>query len=172
MTMFDYLFGLLIFIMFDLVFARIFLQIITIRGSSMTSTLDSGDRVLVMRYWPARLFKKDHIVVGSLRTTPFAVTPLSSQQGESIFIKRLIGLPGDTINIHISKLPDNVRSLLISQCDLAGNITWSIPQGHCFVRGDAHTRSIDSVLWGPIPISTLWGIVLLKLPRKNIIKVV
>ncbi len=135
----------------------------------MTSTLHSRDRVLVLRYWPTKWFKVGQIVIGILCRMPpnFCNPHWQPQPTKTNFVKRLIGLPGDKVTIHISQIPENVQSSLASQCDSEGNIEWIIPQGHCFVRGDSPTTSIDSTQWGPIPISTLWGIVLLKLPRKS-----
>lgn len=156
-------------ILFSLVFAKILFRIVTVIGSSMRSTLHSRDRVLVLQYWPSKWFKVGQIVVGNLGRMPsnFFSLHLQNQPTKTNFVKRLIGLPGDKVIIHISQIPENVQSSLASQCDNEGNVEWVIPQGHCFVRGDSPTTSIDSTQWGPIPLSTLWGVMLLKLPRKS-----
>ena len=53
------------------------------------------------------------------------------------------------------------------QHDPQGLRTWHIPPKHVFVRGDNTRGSIDSLVWGPIPVRSIQGIVLRKLPRQT-----
>ncbi|MEH1906651.1 MAG: hypothetical protein V7L05_08485, partial [Nostoc sp.] len=46
-----------------------------------------------------------------------------------------------------------------------GNLVWTVPENHCFVRGDGLV-SMDSLIVGPIPLSALTGIAVMKLPRR------
>jgi signal peptidase I len=84
------------------------------------------------------------------------------------FIKRLTGLPGDTISIRISELDQRLRVILPAKYATHDVLVWHIPPGHCFVRGDGQFSG-DSVIWGPIPIKFLTGLVLLKLRSNQVI---
>lgn len=92
----------------------------------------------------------------------------------SKFVKRIVGLPGDTVCISISSLHEFMQTVLrsaegssasLSGCDSDGNLIWTVPENHCFVRGDGLV-SMDSLIVGPIPLSALTGIALMKLPRR------
>jgi signal peptidase I len=81
------------------------------------------------------------------------------------FIKRLIGLPGDSIRenrgfvfvngklLHDSYVPDSERDRY------TGN--WYVPPGHYFFMGDDRVHSCDSRTWGSVPRGNLIGPVLL-----------
>jgi signal peptidase I len=81
----------------------------------------------------------------------------------SRFVKRITGLPGDMICIHISSLHPGLQSYLRNQCNPNGNLIWHIPVEYCFVRSDAPAGG-DSITWGPIPVRAIVGPVLMKLP--------
>jgi signal peptidase I len=81
------------------------------------------------------------------------------------FVKRLIGLPGDTVHETDGVVSVNGRQL--SEPYVAkrfrDNIsgTWQVPKGHYFFMGDDRTHSCDSRTWGTVPRSSLIGPVLL-----------
>lgn len=81
------------------------------------------------------------------------------------FIKRVIGLPGDTVCIPLSTLAENLQPLLRDRCNSDSNLIWNVPENHCFVRGDA-PFSVDSVLLGTVPLASITGVAVLKLPRR------
>ncbi|KAF7050776.1 hypothetical protein CFC21_059095 [Triticum aestivum] len=58
---------------------------------------------------------------------------------KEVFVKRLIGLPGEWIQLPAS-------SEIIK-----------VPQGHCWVEGDNAARSWDSRSFGPIPLGLING---------------
>ena len=66
--------------------------------------------------------------------------------GQIKFVKRIIGLPGDTVTIHLSEINEKLQLFLSEKSDRNGNLIWHIPQGYCFVRGDG-PESYDSVIW-------------------------
>lgn len=81
------------------------------------------------------------------------------------FIKRVIGLPGDTVCIPLSTLHESLQPLLRDRCNSDGNLIWDVPKNHCFVRGDA-PFSVDSVLFGTVPLTSITGVAVLKLSRR------
>ena len=110
----------------------------------MVPTLRYGDRVLVWRLCPHRWLHRGHIVVVE-HEADRARARWSSPQEPALYVKRVVGLPGDIAQWS----PDTV------------------PAGHLFVCGDNRPGSRDSRHWGPLPLRSLRGIVLTKLPGKR-----
>jgi signal peptidase I len=177
-----------------LLFLRLSFTITTVDGWSMFPTLEEGDRLLTFNLFPQWWLKREQIVVGkidSLLTEPIPDLVLAENIDElpgapldidfsnevemeatylepdcSKFIKRITGLPGDTISIPLSSLHADMQSMLKSQANADGNLVWQIAKGYCFVRGD-NPVCVDSLTVGPIPIADLTGITVLKLPRRS-----
>lgn len=172
-------------------FLRFNFTIATVRGSSMYPTLKEGDRLLSLNLLPRFWLRKGQIVIGNIdhleSSSPelfadidtiseldLSFEILSKSEIENLpfepdyskFIKRIIGLPGDTVCIPISSLHEFMQTALRSRCNADGNLVWTVPENHCFVRGDG-LISMDSLTVGPIPLSAITGIAVLKLPRHS-----
>ena len=138
------------------------LWVVTVSGSSMDPTLVDGDRVLMVRGWPAWWRRRGQIVV----LTPWAAPETGPPPpAETLYIKRVIGLPGDTLVTRLDELHADLQTALRTHHDAAGQRRWHIPPGHCFVRGDYPRRGADSLGWGPAPSERVRGWVLLRLER-------
>ncbi len=80
-------------------------------------------------------------------------------------IKRIIGLPGDTIRLSGGKVLLNGKELDEPYTSNAptepyGDIrktTWTVPEGELFVLGDNRARSSDSRAWGMVPVDNVVG---------------
>jgi signal peptidase I len=144
---------------------RFALVVVTVTGRSMAPTIEDGDRVVVLRRWPAAWLRKGQIVL--LRpVTPEhlrAAAPLATTPS----IKRVVGLPGDRIATHITELKEHNRVHLPWVYDRQGWRLWDIAPGYCFVRGDNRAESIDSLVWGPVHVCGLQGLVVMKLSRRD-----
>lgn len=122
---------------------------------SMMSTINPGDHLIVNRlpyYYrdPAR---------GEIAVFKF--------EGENL-IKRIIGRPGDIINILDNNIYVNSKLLdessylkdLNSTYEFSGsNITfpYKVPEGYYFVMGDNRKNSKDSRYFGPIPRASIFA---------------
>jgi signal peptidase I len=71
----------------------------------------------------------------------------SPTSAHSIFVKRIVGLPGDVV------VSDRLHSPATG--GLPG-VVW-IPEGHVWVEGDNALKSNDSNAFGPVPMAALIG---------------
>jgi signal peptidase I len=88
--------------------------------------------------------------------------PPGVNASEKVLIKRVIGLPGETVSGHDGKVWIGSRPLEESYVNRAchGTADFSpvaVPSGHYFVMGDNRCDSTDSRVFGPIPGSSIIG---------------
>jgi signal peptidase I len=90
------------------------------------------------------------------------------------YIKRVIGLPGDTVYIDAGQVYVNGRPLTESYVpeDYRDRVSWEehrIPPGEYFVLGDHRSSSSDSRTWGFVKREKIYGkAVFVYWPLKNI----
>jgi signal peptidase I len=78
-----------------------------------------------------------------------------------IFVKRIVGLPGDTISFNGRQL--NVNRALVPEDYIPpgrlGGTTgaWHVPRGQYFTMGDSRAQSCDSRRWGGVPKGNVKG---------------
>lgn len=138
--------GVLLFLIAVSLLIRRWLLVVIVEQQSMLPALAPGDRLLAARRWPTQWLRKGQIVlVWPVQPSAAHLTRLK----ETPYIKRIVAVGGETYQ------PD----------DQAGQ-AWPIPAGSLFVRGDHHGHSVDSLVWGPLPVQNVAGVVLMRLPRK------
>ena len=170
----DWVLTLTAAIAFVLVFEAEVAKPYRIPSSSMEKTLHCGrpgpfcagsqnDRVIVNRL--AYVFgspERDQIVVF---TSPAGASRCSLEDGGTTFVKRLIGLPGETVTERDGFISIDGRPLREPYVDPAfrdhGSGTWHVPRGEYFFLGDDRAHSCDSRVWGSVPRSNLVGPVIL-----------
>ena len=139
-------------------------QAFSIPSSSMESTLDIGDRILV---WKA-FFSWHDVHQGDI--VVFTHPPLDHCPGpaDTDLVKRVIALPGQTIysagnNIYVDgrRLPepylpphDRLGRPIPSATRQA---PFRVPPGEFYVMGDNRQISCDSRFWGPIKGTSIVG---------------
>ncbi|MGG6269078.1 signal peptidase I [Leptolyngbya sp. AN03gr2] len=126
-----------------------------IPSESMIPTLQVGDRIIVEKLsYRLRSPQRNDIVV-------FSATPeLRSQNLKDDLIKRVIGLPGDTIRVQSGKLFLNGKPIAEPYLQASPNYNYGpaiVPQNRYFVLGDNRNHSYDSHLWGFLPQQNLIG---------------
>jgi signal peptidase I len=137
--------------------------------SSMANTIEQNERVLVdcVTFHLFGIHRGNIIVFKVPRSV--STTPL---------LKRVIGLPGDTLSLHDDRVYVNGKLLNEPYLRLPdGSLTptsaapnygtpsepWSleqpykVPAGRYFVMGDNRTKSDDSRYWGTVPRSAVIG---------------
>jgi signal peptidase I len=126
-----------------------------IPSGSMETTLDIGDKVLVnkLSYHLHAVHRGDVIV--------FKKPANDYSPGVKDLIKRVIGLPGETISGQGGSI--YINGVVLKQSWLPKGTTTApfpptdIPAGHFFVMGDNRGNSSDSRVFGPIAKSLIVG---------------
>jgi signal peptidase I len=159
-------------------FARTFLfQAFAVPSPSMEKNVLAGDRLLVNKFLyapltpplanllPARPVRRGDVVVFRFPQDP-----------SRDFIKRVVGLPGETVEIRDRRVTIDGRPLLEPYVFHADDRIWPddpsipeekrrrdqiaptrVPDGAYFVMGDNRDDSSDSREWGPVPAGNLVG---------------
>lgn len=126
-------------------------DIIQVSGTSMLPTLHNSDRVAVEKI----SLKSNKIHRGEI------VIFDPGDKGRGIYIKRVIGLSGDTVEITGGSVYVNGKQIqenyLRPGTYTEGEIKQLIPEGEIFVLGDNREVSEDSRYIGPVPMENLKG---------------
>ena len=122
---------------------------IRVDGASMEPTLQSGEFVIVNKL--AYILGTPSI--GDVIVFHFPRDP------DQEYIKRIIGLPGDTVAIEDGMVYVNGQILnedYIAAAPVYEN-SWEVPSDSLFVLGDNRNNSSDSHNWGSVPLDYVIG---------------
>ena len=139
---------------------------VRMEGSSMTPTLSSGDRMLLNR-------TKGKIL--PIRRYDIIVYHLPGQEG--VYLKRVLGLPGETLQISQGKvyingtaLPDSEYTKTLAYAGVAASSV-TLREDEYFVVGENADASLDSRFTdvGNIPAENVLGTVWIRFaPFRNL----
>lgn len=122
---------------------------VRVDGFSMEPTLHNGQLVLVNKL--AYRFGRPQI--GDVVVFYY---PMDPQQK---YIKRVIGLPGDQVNVQNGQVL--VNGVALDEPYLAEKPNYheqvTVPENALFVLGDNRNNSSDSHSWGPLPMENVIG---------------
>ena len=136
--------SVILFVSINIISARI-----RVDGASMEPTLFSGEYVVVNRL---------SYRLGSPRRGDIIVFHFPRDPKEE-YIKRVIGLPGDEVEVRNGTVYINGQPLDENYLKVKTNYigSWVIPEGQLFVLGDNRNNSSDSHDWGTVPLDYVVG---------------
>jgi signal peptidase I len=128
-----------------------------VEQQSMEQTLLPGQYVLVDKLTPRfDPYKRGDIVVFQ--------PPENPVPGQIPFVKRVIGLAGDVVEVKNGAVLINGQELSEPYVypgqvtdAIGGQERWVIPAGEVFVLGDHREESSDSRVFGPVPVKNIIG---------------
>ena len=149
----------LIFALMVLALLMVFIiQPVKVEGTSMLPYLHDGERIFVNKLiyyddygWAPKIYRGDIVVFW------FPDDPSKS------YIKRVIGLPGDTVEVHEGRVRVNGQDLDEKYLSQQLNMSHSskgptyVKPGYYFVMGDNRDNSSDSRYWGLVPKKYIYG---------------
>ncbi len=122
---------------------------VRVDGFSMNPTLQNGEYILVnkMAYKIGKPQRGDIVVF---------MFPMNLEED---LIKRVIGLPGESVNVQDGVVSINGTPITEPYINAAPfyNGEWQVPEGQLFVLGDNRNDSRDSHQWGLLPIENVIG---------------
>lgn len=132
-----------------------------IPSGSMLPTLHIDDRLIIdkISYRFSNPVRGDVVVFNP-------TAQLEKEKFKDAFIKRVIGLPGDRIDVKDGKVYVNDKVLTEKYIEEAPAYNWSsteltpdgiVPEGHYLVLGDNRNNSYDSHYWGFVPKDKIVG---------------
>jgi signal peptidase I len=153
--------AVILFLVINVISARV-----RVEGYSMRPTLDDGEYVLISRLsYKFGNYQRGDIIVFRPPMYPDAPfwqrmfgLPGFDDKYED-YIKRIIGLPGETVRIangtvYINDVP-LIELYIAAPPDYSNE--WIVPEGQLFVLGDNRNNSADSHAWGFLPEKNILG---------------
>ncbi|MBN2388195.1 MAG: signal peptidase I [Anaerolineales bacterium] len=152
--------AILLFLAINAISARV-----RVEGFSMRPTLDDGQYILVNRLaYQFSDFERGDIVIFRPPNTPepafwrqFAGLPGLEEYED--YIKRVIGLPGETVLINDGRV--YIDGVALAEDYIAAPPTYfdetTVPEGYIYVLGDNRNNSSDSHSWGALPAEHVIG---------------
>lgn len=151
-SLLDLLHDLAIAVVVCVVLVTYVVQAFKVQGTSMSPELQDGERILVNKF----LYRIADIERGDVVVFWYPEDP------ELSFIKRVVGLPGETLEIVKGNVYVDGRRLeedyvSADNIDRRSYPRQEIRPGHFFVLGDNRRGSNDSRSWGVVPERYIYG---------------
>ncbi len=122
---------------------------VRVENISMQPTLHANEFVLVNKL----AYKLGQPQIGDIIIFHYPLDPKED------FVKRVIGLPGDTVKVEDGTVYVNGHALIEPYIAAKPNYTgtWNVPPDSLFVLGDNRNQSSDSHSWGFVPMNYVVG---------------
>ena len=152
-------------------------ELVRVDGESMDNTLANGEIMFVTKYdyastWLSFPWQNDESKEKAVRITTGGnpqrfdvVICRYPGRGDTNFVKRVVGLPGDTIEIRDGYLyvnGDRYEEPYVDDEYRSGRLNtfgpYTVPEGEYFVMGDHRNNSNDSRSVGPLDEEMIIGI--------------
>jgi signal peptidase I len=129
-----------------------FYQPVKVEGTSMAPSLSDQERIFINKF----VYHVGVIERGDVVVFWYPLDPSKS------FIKRVVGLPGDMIEIRQGRVFINGKHLdepyvPAEYMDLSDYAPMRVQPGQYFVMGDHRISSNDSRMFGPVAASYIYG---------------
>jgi len=142
---------ILIAVVLALVVRGFVVETFVVLGPSMDPTLQDLERLFVNKI----VYRLHEPTRGDIVVFAYPRDPTRD------FIKRVIGLPGETVEIRDGRVfidGSFIEEPYVVYADSYGDYgTVTVPTGHVFVMGDNRRNSEDSRYFGPVPLVNLRG---------------
>jgi signal peptidase I len=125
-------------------------QPVRVEGIAMEPALKDGDRIFIVR-------NVDKLERGEIVVFYYPADPRKS------YIKRIVGLPGETVEVRDNKVLVNGAAIAEPYVAPANNQykfarpEIHLPEGAYYVVGDNRDNSSDSRTWGPLEHEFIYG---------------
>jgi len=132
----------------------------------MEPTLLVGDHILVNKfiYGVKMPFTRTTLIPVKEPGRDEVIVFIYPVEPDKDFIKRVIGLPGDRIELSGQRIyvngtlhEDKYGVYTARHAEAGRPSSWLVPEGHVFVMGDNRDHSYDSRFWGFVPIASIKG---------------
>ena len=118
---------------------------------SMIPTINENDRILADRLvYHFESIRRGDVVV---------FNPPASVDSDTPYVKRVIGLPGDTVAVENGQVLVNGKPFVVPTAKPTDYMMSeeTVPSGQLFVLGDNRDDSYDSHRWGFVPVDNVIG---------------
>ncbi len=165
----EYIEAILIALFFAFIIRTFFIAAYKIPSGSMLDTLLIGDHLLVNKflYGLKNPFSDSYLIEGKDPQIGDIIVFKYPKDQEIDYIKRIVGLPGDVIEVRDKKLYRNGQAVQedyvrFSEPNTIAPIrdnmhALTVPEGMFFVMGDNRDNSEDSRFWGFVDKDLIHG---------------
>ena len=129
-------------------------QPVKVEGTSMMPALQDQERIFINKF----VYR---FGIGKIERGDMVVFWYPNDDTKS-YIKRVIGLPGDTVEVNDGTVIVNGKAIEESYVpeeyrDHQSSVAMKVPGDNYFVLGDHRSSSNDSRAWGTVPVQKIYG---------------
>lgn len=138
---------------------QMFIRNFRVVGTSMANNLHDGQYLIIDKISYSSFLRDDIGLVGPTRGDVVVFKPPRNPDDD--YVKRIVGLPGEKIQVIKGQLYVNDQLLDEPFEPVTGTYSMPapviVPEDQVFVLGDNRNNSNDSHNWGPLPLENIVG---------------